>query len=52
MYSVLQNAKNGNYKSKPFPYIIIDNALPKDYYNELNKSFPDYQQIINNLHKK
>ena len=48
MYSVLQNAQNGKYNSKPFPYIIIDNALPLDYYDELDKSFPDYDSIINN----
>ena len=49
MFSVLQNAKNGNYNSKPFPYIVIDNALPQDYYNELDQCFPDYQKIINNF---
>ncbi len=46
-YSVLNNFKNGIYKSKPYPYIIIDNALPWNYYEELNKTFPLYKDIIN-----
>lgn len=48
MHSVLQNSQNGKYNSKPFPYIVIDNALPLDYYNELDKSFPNYDTIIKN----
>ena len=48
MFSVLKNYKNGKYNREPFPYIIIDNALPVDYYNELDASFPNYKKIINN----
>lgn len=48
MSSVLKNYKLGTYNSKPFPYIVIDDALPYDYYNELDASFPEYQKILNN----
>ena len=48
MYSVLQNKQNIQYRSDPFPYFIIDNALPKEIYNELIGSFPDYKKIIKN----
>lgn len=47
MCSVLNNYKNGKYNNYPFPYIIIDNALPADYYNELDLAFPNYEKIIN-----
>lgn len=46
MDSVLKNYKNGNYNNDPFPYIIIDNALPIDYYNKLDAAFPSYKKII------
>ncbi len=46
-YSVLSNFKNGKYRSKPFPYIVIDNALPTDYYDELDRTFPIYEKFIN-----
>ena len=39
---------NAKIVQKPFPYLIIDDALPSDYYNKLNDSFPDYSKIINN----
>lgn len=47
-YSVLQNKANIQLRSSPFPYFIIDNALPWDLYNELNDTFPEYQKIIEN----
>lgn len=46
MYSVLQNKQNIQYRSDPFPYFIIDNALPENLYKELNDTFPTYQKII------
>jgi hypothetical protein len=46
MISVLQNIKNIKFRSKPFPYFIIDDALPWDLYNRLNDTFPDFQKII------
>ena len=30
----------------PFPYIVIDNALPEDTYNELLETRPSYEWII------
>ncbi len=47
MYSVLQNKNNIKFTSDPFPYFIIDDALPIELYNILNDSFPDYEKIIN-----
>ena len=47
MYSVLQNKTNIKFFEKPYPYIIIDEALPVDLYNELNDNFPKYEKIIN-----
>ncbi len=46
MYSVLQNKQNIQYRSDPYPYFIIDNALPEDLYKKLNDSFPAYEKII------
>ncbi len=46
-HSVLGNFKNGIYRSKPFPYIVIDDALPIDYYNELDRTFPIYEKFLN-----
>lgn len=47
MYSVLQNKKNIKLTIDPYPYFVIDDALPIDLYNSLNNAFPDYQEIIN-----
>ena len=48
MYNVLQNKSKMQYKFETFPYIVIDNALPTDLYNQLKKNFPDYKKIIGN----
>ena len=35
------------YKSKSFPYLVIDDALPTtDYYNELDRTFPIYEKFM------
>ena len=44
--SVLNNEHNIKFVDTPYPYIIIDNALPKKYYEELNQAFPSYDKII------
>lgn len=44
--SVLQNKKNIILKNIPYPYLIIDNALPDNIYDELDNSFPEYDKII------
>ena len=46
MYNVLQNKSKIQYRFERFPYLIIDNALPEDLYNKLNKDFPNYKKII------
>ena len=38
--SVLQNARKSDVRAYPFPHIILDNAIPKDLYEELVRSFP------------
>ena len=48
MYSVLQNKSNIQLRTNPYPYFIIDNALPEDLYNKLDSDFPDYEKIIKN----
>jgi len=47
MYSVLQNKKNIKFKFDTFPYIIIDDALPANLYEELSSNFPSNEKIIN-----
>tara|TARA_B100001059_G_C17662084_1_gene489980 strand:- start:34 stop:807 length:774 start_codon:yes stop_codon:yes gene_type:complete len=46
VFSVLQNKNNIQYRSEPFPYFIIDNALPRNLYDELITSFPKFDKII------
>ena len=46
MYSVLQNKQNIRFKFDKFPYIIIDDALPVNLYEELSSNFPKYEKII------
>lgn len=46
MYSVLQNKKNIKYTTDPYPYFVIDDALPIEIYNSLDESFPEYEKII------
>ena len=46
MYSVLQNKKNMRYTGDPYPYFVIDDALPSELYESLNNNFPKYEKII------
>ena len=39
--SLLQNFNKSNFYNNPFPHVIIENALPEDIYNELQKSTPN-----------
>ena len=52
MYSVLNNKKKIKFLDSPYPYLVIDDALPKKYYEELNQSFPPYDKIINGAEYK
>ena len=47
MYSVLQNKENIKFKFDKFPYVIIDDALPKDIYKKLSGSFPEPEKNNN-----
>jgi hypothetical protein len=38
--SVLQIARKHHVRAKPFPHIVLDNALPRGLYEELVDSFP------------
>ena len=39
-YSLLSKANKINFSSKPFPHLIIENALPEEYYNLISSKFP------------
>ena len=39
MYSVLSNLNQAIINTKPFPYLIIDNALNADQINSLRETF-------------
>lgn len=45
---ILQNYKQSNYSSTPYPHIVIENALPEVVYNQLEY---EYELIINYLKK-
>ena len=47
MYSVLNNKKKIKLLDLSYPYLVIDNALPKEYYEKLNQVFPSYDKIMN-----
>lgn len=38
--SLLSNAKRINFFKSPFPHLLIEDALPKEYYNILSSKFP------------
>lgn len=40
---ILQNFNAKNLESSPFPYLVIENCLPNDIYDEI---FEDYQKVI------
>ena len=39
-YSLFQNIKNAKINSKPFPHVIIENALNDELYEKLSNNFP------------
>lgn len=41
MEEILNNIIQGNYTKKPFPLIVMNNFLPKDIYNNINKEWPN-----------
>ena len=38
MFSVLQNIQNIKFNSTPYPYLVIDDALPTDYMSNLKRN--------------
>ena len=46
MYSLLQ--KKPKVITDPYPHVIIEEALPWDLYNELEKTFPA-EQVLNTI---
>lgn len=47
--SLLQNFKRENLFLDPFPYIVVENALPNDLYEKLANEYPE--QILNGATK-
>ena len=45
-YSVLQNAKKADVRLHPYPHVIIENCLPDDVYEELERTYPSYEDIL------
>lgn len=43
--SILQRATKADVNSKPFPHLILPNALPEDLYAELAASYPSPQAL-------
>jgi len=44
-YDALQNATPAMAKDAPFPYLVIDDALPADVYQRLADSYPDGRKM-------
>lgn len=43
--TVLDKATPTDVTLEPYPYLVVRNALPQDYYNELSKAFPDLTNV-------
>ena len=46
--SILQNFRGSCLKTDPFPYLVIENALPSDLYERLANSYPSESLIFEN----
>ena len=45
--SLLSKAKKTNFFKSPFPHLLIEDALPNDYYNILSSKFPiDFSKVL------
>lgn len=44
-HSILQRASKALIASEPFPHLVIEDALPRDYYDELEACYPDLDQV-------
>lgn len=36
----------GEIETDPFPHVVVENALPEEFYNQLAESFPDWTKIV------
>ncbi len=45
-YSLLQRATKADIMLEPYPYMVIENALPEDLYQTLAKEYPSYDTIV------
>ena len=43
--SVLRRAKPTEVVAKPFPHLVLENALPQDLYDELARTLPSRTEI-------
>jgi hypothetical protein len=50
--SVLQNFREDQLRRSPFPYLVIENALPEEIYEELSGSFPPESLIFEHHRRK
>lgn len=45
-FSVLRNVSRADIRKYPFPHIVVENCLPLDTYNELTRTYPDDETIL------
>ena len=45
-FSVLRNARKSDVRLHPYPHVVIENCLPDDVYEELEKFYPNYEDIV------
>ncbi|CAL6288488.1 unnamed protein product [Bathycoccus prasinos] len=45
-FSVLQNARKSDVRLHPYPHVVIENCLPDDVYEELEKFYPKHEDIV------
>jgi len=50
--SILQNLKTADIKLTPYPYVVIDKALPEKLYRQLSKAYPSVHVIFHNAFRK
>ena len=51
MISVLQNADRGQFRLAPFPHFVLQGALPRHLYQELDKTRPPIEAKGSNIRK-
>lgn len=46
VWSVLTKAHSEQVRTKPFPYLVIENCLPPEFYSALESTYPSDEQIL------